>query len=565
MRFRIMTLFAMLFLSVGLLSLSFQNCAAPFRAISANTPIILNSTADENLNTHQSCSINNNTLLNGDTILTYRQAIVPHGSSCQSETRICENGILSGSYKEAYCEVAPLQNCVVAGKTIASGNSLKVYSMSKPPEGKTCESISSTVRCQDGVLDGNSSVFDKCDENAVNADCQFAGVKILHGESVDAYLSPTVPAGQSCVSSKLICQNGTISGDTSKYSFPNCTPNAPASCLFGTLVVADGDQILGFSTSKVPSGANCNDFSSYRTCTNGVLDQSNYQYSSCSTEAPASCLFNGIQVASGESIVGYKAPQVISPAVCESSSLLCTHGNLVNINQYPAKTCSVVAPSNPYQDLEKLDFNNTIIGDHNQFKLTLTSPENLPVGTIQSIRMEIDGPNATEFKVFPRHISIAIKPPTASPSTPIPNFRIRAQPYTTGLKSARLRIYINDTLSEAYELKANGVTAQLPDGACSADGILISTGSSLRLFGSHEMPMDTPCEYETVRCTNGELSGTYRYADCSTSFSSVSATVPVYATGFYDKSNNYTTNIIDIVMSYSPPLGSKMIIMTKKK
>ncbi len=51
------------------------------------------------------CEFNNQILNSNDSVIAYQQDLVPFGSVCQSETRICLNGVLTGTYLYEKCSV----------------------------------------------------------------------------------------------------------------------------------------------------------------------------------------------------------------------------------------------------------------------------------------------------------------------------------------------------------------------------------------------------------------------------------------------------------------------------
>ena len=56
---------------------------------------------------HQSCTFNNQTIADGVSVTAYQSAIVTAGQMCIAQTRICSNGSLSGSYQYLSCQVQP--------------------------------------------------------------------------------------------------------------------------------------------------------------------------------------------------------------------------------------------------------------------------------------------------------------------------------------------------------------------------------------------------------------------------------------------------------------------------
>jgi len=113
----------------------------------------------------QACSFDGTEVANGDTVTAFLQTEVEEPAICQSETRTCSNGNLSGSYAFSSCSVKSLP---VAG----------------------------------------------------DASCTFNGQEISHGSSVLAYLTETISAGEFCQPEARICSNGTLSGS---YDYSTCS------------------------------------------------------------------------------------------------------------------------------------------------------------------------------------------------------------------------------------------------------------------------------------------------------------------------------------------------------
>lgn len=55
--------------------------------------------------TYQSCTFNNQTVPNGNSISAYQSSSVPYGQTCQRETRTCRDGVFSGTYTSTACTV----------------------------------------------------------------------------------------------------------------------------------------------------------------------------------------------------------------------------------------------------------------------------------------------------------------------------------------------------------------------------------------------------------------------------------------------------------------------------
>ena len=109
--------------------------------------------------TPANCSINGQTIAHGSSVTRYQNASVPFGSACSSETRSCSDGVLSGSYSNQSCSVEAARTCSFNGQTIPHDGIVTAYLEDSVAFDSTC---SSEIRsCNDGVL-GGSYTKDSC-------------------------------------------------------------------------------------------------------------------------------------------------------------------------------------------------------------------------------------------------------------------------------------------------------------------------------------------------------------------------------------------------------------------
>lgn len=166
----------------------------------------------------------------------YQSSTAPFGQTCASQSRLCTNGTLGGTYQSAACTVSPASSCTFNGWTVASGASVTGYQASIVAYGQTC--TPQTLTCQNGTLSNASSYpFGSCTVQAAVASCTFNGSTVASGSSVTAYQSSSVASGSTCVSQTRSCTNGTLSGS---YSNAACSVaaapvNVPAT-LAGSLM-----------------------------------------------------------------------------------------------------------------------------------------------------------------------------------------------------------------------------------------------------------------------------------------------------------------------------------------
>ncbi len=205
------------------------------------------------------------------------------GQSCASQTRVCNNGSLNGTYAYSTCSPGAAASCYFNGQTIAHGQSVVAYASSSVGFGQNC--AQQTRTCSNGTLSG-TYLYPSCTTNTA-ASCSFNGQTVPHGGSVYAYATSSVPNGQVCQGESRYCSNGSLSGS---YTQPSCSvqPPAPsyASCSLGGQTIPHGQAITAYQSPSVSYGQVC--ASQSRVCNNGSLSGS-YTSLSCSAAGPASC------------------------------------------------------------------------------------------------------------------------------------------------------------------------------------------------------------------------------------------------------------------------------------
>lgn len=287
-----------------------------------------------NVDAAKSCLFNGQTVAHGQSVQAFPTSSVDFGSNCISDTRTCNDGVLSGSNQFATCSVNKPASCLFNGQTIAHNQVVQAFATSTVSFGGQCEAEERL--CYNGVLDG-SNQYASCTVDQP-ASCLINGLTIAHGQSTILFQSASVPHGQSCISESRTCANGQLSGS---YTFGSCEPEAAKTCEFNGATLADGQTVTAYSSSSVAYGQSCQ--SETRTCSNGVLSGSN-THASCSVEAAQNCSFNGQSVLHGSSVKAYAASQVPYGSTCASETRTCTNGVLSGSNTH---TSCTVAPKPP--------------------------------------------------------------------------------------------------------------------------------------------------------------------------------------------------------------------------
>lgn len=285
-----------------------------------------------------SCLFNGQSVATGQSVAAYLTSSVPSDQTCTLEYRTCTDGFLSGSNTFATCNVNQPASCIFNGQNVASGESVTAFVNSSVAAGASCNS---EVRvCNNGVLSG-SNQFASCQVSAP-ASCIFNGQTIPHGSSVNAFASSSVEYGQLCSGELRICENAHLSGS---FQYASCDQGQAASCLFNGQTIPDGANLSAFPASTVPNGSSCK--AQVRTCANGVLSGT-ASFASCKVSAPASCLFNGQTIISGQSVAAYQTATVKKAQRCVTETRSCNNGVLSGSYGYAA--CALEAPGGDNDD-----------------------------------------------------------------------------------------------------------------------------------------------------------------------------------------------------------------------
>jgi hypothetical protein len=167
---------------------------------------------------------------NGQSRVAFATPNVPYGMQCQQETRVCADGVLSGSAQFNSCVVAPPINCKTPwGADLAHGQSVVAYSTPSVPYGRDCGSVQQNRMCNNGVVTGGAEFsVPVCAVQPPRKCVTPWGAEVAHGLSVDAYYLALLNFGQSCRAPGAVesrtCNDGTLSGS---FTQSNCSMRGP--------------------------------------------------------------------------------------------------------------------------------------------------------------------------------------------------------------------------------------------------------------------------------------------------------------------------------------------------
>jgi hypothetical protein len=121
------------------------------------------------------CMLRNVTVPDGTSITAYATANVPAGQSCQSQQRTCSSGVLSGTYMELSCTAGTNNSapCQFHGQSVASGFGVTAFESATVPAGQQC--ISQSRVCTNGTLSGTFT-FASCSPTSDDSTATMADI-----------------------------------------------------------------------------------------------------------------------------------------------------------------------------------------------------------------------------------------------------------------------------------------------------------------------------------------------------------------------------------------------------
>ena len=444
---------------------------------------------------NQSCLFNGVTVPDGASVTAY---LASSGLTCTSETRTCHNGTLSGSYAFGSCTVNTMAACLFNGVTVPSGYGAIAFQNSSVPAGSIC---SAEFRlCTNGILSGSFQFASCTIDQAPQMGCIFNGVTIPSGASTFAYQNSSVPNGQLCVQETRTCTNGTLSGS---YNFSACSVGAPASCLFNGQTLPSGSSVQAYQNASVPSGSTCN--AETRTCTDGVLSGS-YTNATCTVDLPVACTFNGQTVASGSTVVAYQNSTVPFGQTCVQEIRSCDNGALSGTFNFA--TCTPGQPAGCQFNGQTIASGQTVTAFQNSTvpfgqtcaQETRTCTNGVLSGTYNYGSCAVDAPSACLFNGQ-----------TIASGASVQAYPVSAVPFGQSC-AAETRTCTNGVLSGSSTFASCTVNGPA---SCSFNGMTIANGQTVTAYQSSSVSYNQTCKKETRTCQNGVLSGSYAYGACA--------------------------------------------------
>ncbi len=443
-----------------------------------------------------SCLFNGKTVAHGEKVTGFQTDTKNFGETCSAQERICNNGVLSGSYGFPTCSVGAAKTCSFNGTTINHGTQVTAYQSGNAAYGNSC--VPESRECNNGSLSG-SYVYGSCVVDQPTA-CLFNGVTVPHGGDIAGYQTSTVPFGQSCQVEKKICTNGNLSGS---YTHSSCAVASAAPCSFNGTTIASGASTEAFATTSVPFGQVCN--SENRKCSNGSLSGS-YNATTCSPVAPASCNLNGVTIDHGGSGVAYQATSVAFGQSCQPENRTCNNGTLSG--SFTAANCSVTPAAHCGFNGATVAHGTSVTAFANQVvgfgqacaEQARTCNNGTLSGSYGFGSCSAQAPASCSFN----GASVAHGQTLTAYASSVVAFGQSCQPEN--------RTCNNGALSGSYAQSNCGV--QEPAN-CSLNGAFIKHGQSLTAYAAGVVAYGQSCQPENRSCYNGSLSGSYSQLSCA--------------------------------------------------
>jgi hypothetical protein len=280
--------------------------------------------------------------------------------------------------------------------------------------------------------------------------CDFNGNTVLNGSSATAYLTSSVPYGQTCTSQTRTCATGVLSGT---YTNSSCSVNPPANCTFNGATVLHGASVNAYATASVAYGQTC--VAQARTCNNGVLSGT-YTISSCTVQPPAPCSFNGQTIPSGTSVNAYAVTTVPYGQTCAAQARTCTNGVLSGTNPY--STCSVTPPVNLMHQMAPATL-TVARGANLSISLLITNLKATPTALLGFVHLVPTGSStasltfdfepSTASNLWPSNSSIAAPLLIAIPTTlAVGTYTVRAGFYQRVSPYTRLKMDMDTAVTD---------------------------------------------------------------------------------------------------------------------
>ncbi len=314
-------------------------------------------------------------MVSGASVEAYSQAVADDCDKIK-QTRICNDGILSGSFEYPSCRKT--KSCEYKGKIFQNNESIPVYPLRTS---SSCKSDARYYKCKDGNVykfDLSINMGLTCGKGCSFTDSDGLPNLVDNEATVDAF-SSEVSKDCSAIKLQRTCRDGLMSGD-SKYKYGSC--RSYKDCLWNGIKEKHGSNVYAYS---IDIAENCSNVKvrETRVCQDGVWSGS-FPLESC-IDAKV-CTFNGRNIKHGESIATYVSK---NSSNCDSPNnkkmQKCNNGNLEWPQGYGAesscgKPCSLADGTVVDNEATVDAFSSEVSKDCSAIKLQRTCRDGLMSG-----------------------------------------------------------------------------------------------------------------------------------------------------------------------------------------
>ena len=283
------------------------------------------------------CHVDGETIRNRMSKIYYKNKKVQYGTNCQPERRVCNEGVLNGSFENNSCMVELGETCFVSGKELKDGVSQVFYSKQKTKKGDMCQLHKQRRTCDNGVMSGDSIYFNSsCEEYEVQS-CELNGFEVNNGDFARFYSTDKVLDENECKSQVRVCDDGELYG-SDDYKYVSCTKKSDCKLWDGSVMVNSSrvfykDHTVGWSTECKAK--------EIRTCDDGELSGS-YTNQYCFATENDMCFYSGVSIREGTYKIFYSKNIVNEGEKCEkySKKKFCLSGKVASDQAYIYTSCT---------------------------------------------------------------------------------------------------------------------------------------------------------------------------------------------------------------------------------
>ena len=139
--------------------------------------------------TKLACTFHNKSIPNGQSVIAYSAESLVYDTKCTSvaETRTCNDGELSGTFKFNSCVEEPPATCTFDNKTVAHTGFVEAYSSSSREWNESCGDVKAVRTCDNGTLSNTSHIYPTCAVKTPDNCTTVSGQFVEHTKTIEAF------------------------------------------------------------------------------------------------------------------------------------------------------------------------------------------------------------------------------------------------------------------------------------------------------------------------------------------------------------------------------------------